>query len=134
MYIGYDDEQEALRQELRAYYDELLTPEIKADLAREHGIGPRTREIVRQMGKDGWLGIGWPKNYGGQGRSEIEQFVFFDDSMRARAPVPMPLLPGRLESTAPTAASPWRRCHASRPSCRTLVIHCEAARTQTAAL
>ena len=89
MYIGYDDEQEALRQELRAYYDELLTPEIKADLAREHGIGPRTREIVRQMGKDGWLGIGWPKNYGGQGRSEIEQFVFFHESMRARAPVPM---------------------------------------------
>ena len=89
MYIGYDDEQEALRQELRAYYDELLTPEIKADLAREHGIGPRTREIVRQMGKDGWLGIGWPKNDGGQGRSEIEQFVFFDESMRARAPVPM---------------------------------------------
>ena len=89
MYIGYDGEQEALRQELRAYYDELLTPEIKADLAREHGIGPRTREIVRQMGKDGWLGIGWPKNYGGQGRSEIEQFVFFDESMRARAPVPM---------------------------------------------
>ena len=89
MYIGYEDEQEALRQELRAYYDELLTPEIKADLAREHGIGPRTREIVRQMGKDGWLGIGWPKEYGGQGRSEIEQFVFFDESMRARAPVPM---------------------------------------------
>ena len=89
MYIGYDDEQEALRQELRAYSDELLTPEIKADLAREHGIGPRTREIVRQMGKDGWLGIGWPKEYGGQGRSEIEQFVFFDESMRARAPVPM---------------------------------------------
>ncbi|MEZ7980378.1 MAG: acyl-CoA dehydrogenase family protein [Myxococcota bacterium] len=89
MYIGYDDEQEALRQELRAYYDELLTPEIKADLAREHGIGPRTREIVRQMGNDGWLGIGWPKEYGGQGRSEIEQFVFFDESMRARAPVPM---------------------------------------------
>ena len=89
MYIGYDDEQEALREELRAYYDELLTPEIKADLAREHGIGPRTREIVRVMGKDGWLGIGWPKEYGGQGRSEIEQFVFFDESMRARAPVPM---------------------------------------------
>ena len=48
MYIGYDDEQEALRQELRAYYDELLTPEIKADLAREHGIGPRTRSSSRR--------------------------------------------------------------------------------------
>ena len=89
MYIGYNEEQEALRQELRAYYARLLTPEIKAELAKEHGIGPTTREITRQMGKDGWLGIGWPKEFGGQGRSEIEQFVFFDESMRARAPVPM---------------------------------------------
>jgi alkylation response protein AidB-like acyl-CoA dehydrogenase len=41
------------------------------------------------MGEDGWLGIGWPKEYGGQGRSAIEQFIFFDESMRAGAPVPM---------------------------------------------
>lgn len=89
MYIGYDERQEALREELRAYYDELLTPEIRQELARAHGVGQTTREIVRQMGKDGWLGIGWPREYGGQGRSAIEQFVFFDESMRARAPVPM---------------------------------------------
>ena len=89
MYIGYDENQDKLRRTLRAYYDELLTPEIQAELARGHGVGPTMRKIVRQMGKDGWLGIGWPKEYGGQGRSEIEQFVFFDESMRARAPVPM---------------------------------------------
>jgi 3-oxocholest-4-en-26-oyl-CoA dehydrogenase alpha subunit len=47
------------------------------------------RKIVRQMGEDGWLGIGWPEEWGGQGRSAIEQFVFFDESMRAGAPVPM---------------------------------------------
>jgi alkylation response protein AidB-like acyl-CoA dehydrogenase len=41
------------------------------------------------MGADGWLGIGWPTQYGGQGRSEIEQFIFFDESMRSGAPVPM---------------------------------------------
>ncbi len=41
------------------------------------------------MGEDGWLGIGWPEEYGGQGRSAIEQFIFFDESMRAGAPVPM---------------------------------------------
>ncbi|HEB90099.1 MAG TPA: acyl-CoA dehydrogenase [Deltaproteobacteria bacterium] len=89
MYIGYDEKQEELRRTLRAYYDELLTPGIREELARSHGIGPTMRRIVRQMGKDGWLGIGWPREYGGQGRSEIEQFVFFDESMRARAPVPM---------------------------------------------
>jgi len=89
MYIGYDEGQEALRRELRAYYEKLLTPEIRSELAKSHGIGPVMRDVVRQMGRDGWLGIGWPKEYGGQGRSEIEQFVFFDESMRARAPVPI---------------------------------------------
>jgi alkylation response protein AidB-like acyl-CoA dehydrogenase len=89
MYIGYTEEQEALRKELRAYYEELLTPEVREQLAREHGTGPVTRQIVRRMGSDGWLGIGWPKEFGGQGRSEIEQFIFFDESMRSGAPVPM---------------------------------------------
>jgi len=89
MEIGYTAEQEALRQELRAYYARLLTPEVEAELADSNGIGPTVRQVVRQMATDGWLGIGWPTEYGGQGRSAIEQFIFFDESMRAGAPVPM---------------------------------------------
>jgi alkylation response protein AidB-like acyl-CoA dehydrogenase len=87
--LGYTDEQEKLRQELRSYYADLLTPEVDAELAESRGVGPALRRVVRQMGEDGWLGIGWPVEYGGQGRSAIEQFVFFDESMRAGAPVPM---------------------------------------------
>ncbi|HYD49249.1 MAG TPA: acyl-CoA dehydrogenase family protein [Terriglobales bacterium] len=89
MYIGYNEEQEALRHELRAYYERLLTPEVRADLLARLGVGPTMRRIVKQMGADGWLGIGWPKEYGGGGRSLIEQFIFFDESMRSGAPVPM---------------------------------------------
>ena len=89
MQIAYTDEQEQLRDELRAYYDKLLTPEVRDALHREVGCGPVTREIVKQMASDGWLGIGWPKEYGGQGRSQLEQFIFFDESMRSGAPVPM---------------------------------------------
>jgi alkylation response protein AidB-like acyl-CoA dehydrogenase len=89
MEIGFTAEQEALRQELRAYYAELLTPEVEQELAHSHGIGPTVRRIFKQMASDGWVGIGWPKEYGGQGRSAIEQFIFFDESMRAGAPVPM---------------------------------------------
>src|ERR1700732_5314935 len=89
MEIGYTEEQQALRQELREYYATLLTPEVEAELAQSHGIGPTVRRITKQMASDGWLGIGWPKQYGGQGRSAIEQFIFFDESMRAGAPVPM---------------------------------------------
>ncbi|HEY1635426.1 MAG TPA: acyl-CoA dehydrogenase family protein [Acidimicrobiales bacterium] len=89
MYIGYTPEQQALRQELRDYYDRLLTRDVEEELSRSEGVGPTVRRVVRQMGTDGWLGIGWPKEYGGQGRSAVEQFVFFDESMRAGAPVPM---------------------------------------------
>jgi 3-oxocholest-4-en-26-oyl-CoA dehydrogenase alpha subunit len=89
VYVGYDEEQEALRSELRDYYAQLLTPEVEQELAHSHGVGPAMRKVVRRMGDDGWLGIGWPTEYGGQGRSAIEQFIFFDESMRAGAPVPM---------------------------------------------
>ncbi|HXW33095.1 MAG TPA: acyl-CoA dehydrogenase family protein [Acidimicrobiales bacterium] len=89
MEIGYTEEQEALRRELRAYYADLLTPEVEKELSGAGGIGPTVRRIVKQMASDGWLGIGWPKEYGGQGRSAIEQFIFFDESMRCGAPVPM---------------------------------------------
>jgi alkylation response protein AidB-like acyl-CoA dehydrogenase len=89
MEIGLTDEQQSLRRELREYYTTLLTPEVEAELALSHGIGPTVRRIVKQMASDGWLGIGWPKEWGGQGRSAIEQFIFFDESMRSGAPVPM---------------------------------------------
>ena len=89
MYIGYNEEQEELRQELRAYYERLLTTEVREELHKGRGVGEAMRGVVRQMGADGWLGIGWPVEYGGQGRSQIEQFIFFDESMRSGAPVPM---------------------------------------------
>ena len=89
MHIGYTDQQEALRQELRSYYARLLTPEVEEQLAHSQGVGPVHRQIVRHMGEDGWLGVGWPKEYGGRGFTAVEQFVFFDESMRAGAPVPM---------------------------------------------
>ena len=98
MYIGYTPEHEALRRELRAYYANLLTPELVRDLAHSEGIGPVSRSVVLQMAADGWLGIGWPKEYGGQGRGYIDQFIFFDESMRAGAPVPMLT----INSVAPT--------------------------------
>jgi alkylation response protein AidB-like acyl-CoA dehydrogenase len=89
MYIGYDQEQEELRTELSQYYAKLLTPDVRARLAEEGGTGPTNREVVGQIGDDGWLGIGWPEEYGGQGRSAVEQFLFFDESMRSAAPIPM---------------------------------------------
>jgi alkylation response protein AidB-like acyl-CoA dehydrogenase len=88
MRIAYTDEQAALRGELRAYFAELVTPEVADEVARGETGGPHCLEAVRRMGRDGWLGIGWPTEYGGQGRGEVEQLIFFDEAWRADAPIP----------------------------------------------
>jgi alkylation response protein AidB-like acyl-CoA dehydrogenase len=89
MQISYSPEQEAFRDELRAYYDTLLDDATVEELSHGHGIGEGTKRVWKQMCSDGWAGVGWPKEWGGQGRKAIDQFVFFDESMRAGAPVPM---------------------------------------------
>ena len=78
----------ALRRELRAYFAELLSPEVRAGIGYRGEGGEGWRRIVKQMGTDGWLGIGWPTEYGGQGRPATDQFIFFDEVQRAKAPVP----------------------------------------------
>jgi len=81
-------EQQQLRKELRAYFATLL-PEDERRAAGEQGVGgPRFREIVKRLGSDGWLGIGWPVEYGGGGRSIEDQFIFFDEVQRAGLPFP----------------------------------------------
>jgi alkylation response protein AidB-like acyl-CoA dehydrogenase len=87
MYIDYTPQQQDLRDELRIYFAQLMTPERRAGLRGMEG-GPVYRETVLQMGKDGWLGVGWPKQYGGQDRTAVEQFIFIDEVRRAGAPLP----------------------------------------------
>lgn len=88
MFLDYTPEQQALRRELREYFARLLTPEVRAELGPPGEGSPLFRTIVKQMGADGWLGVGWPKEYGGQGRDATDQFIFFDEVQRAGAPFP----------------------------------------------
>jgi alkylation response protein AidB-like acyl-CoA dehydrogenase len=69
VFLTYTPEQEALRDELRAYFAELLTPEVRAGLGGPGEGGTVWRETVRKMGQDGWLGIGWPTEYAGPSRT-----------------------------------------------------------------
>ncbi|ALM18379.1 acyl-CoA dehydrogenase family protein [Mycobacteroides abscessus] len=101
MHIAYTPEQEELRRELRAYFDKLLTPERREALASnqgEYGSGNVYRETVEQMGADGWLALGWPKEFGGQDRSVMDQLIFTDEAAIAGAPVPFLT----INSVAPT--------------------------------
>ncbi|MEU8627749.1 acyl-CoA dehydrogenase family protein [Streptomyces sp. NPDC048669] len=77
-----------LRRELRAYFSGLM-PEDERRRTGEEGVGgDRFREVVERLGSDGWLGIGWPTEYGGQGRPAEDQYVFFDEVQRAGLPFP----------------------------------------------
>jgi alkylation response protein AidB-like acyl-CoA dehydrogenase len=91
MHLDFSAEQRALRQELRAYYQRLFTPELRAalDAEWEDMGGSVWRQVVARMGHDGWLGIGWPREYGGQGRGPVEQLIFWEETYRARAPLPI---------------------------------------------
>jgi len=90
MQIAYTPEQKGLQQELREYFAGLMTPERREALASGYEDGGESayREVVRQMGHDGWLGIGWPTEYGGQNRTMMEQLIFGDEAAIAGAPVP----------------------------------------------
>jgi 3-oxocholest-4-en-26-oyl-CoA dehydrogenase alpha subunit len=101
MRIGYSPEQEELRRELRSYFNKLMTPERVEALSSvegEYGSGNAYRGTVAQMGKDGWLALGWPKEYGGQARSAMDQLIFTDEAAIAGAPVPFLT----INSVAPT--------------------------------
>ncbi len=101
MHIAYTEAQEQLRRELRSYFAGLMTEEVTHELysgVGEFGGGDLYRTLVRQMGKDGWLGIGWPEAYGGQDRSMLEQLIFTDEAAKHGAPVPFLA----INSIAPT--------------------------------
>ena len=101
MRIGYTPEQEELRRELRAYFTKLMTPERAEALASndgEMGRGNVYRETVAQMGKDGWLTLSWPKEFGGQERPPMDGLIFNDEAAIANVPVPFLT----INSVAPT--------------------------------
>jgi len=87
MYVDYTPDQKVLSEKLRGYFSELMTPERLAGIRNMEG-GVIFRETVKQMGADGWLGVGWPTEYGGGGMTAIEQLIFFDELRRAHAPLP----------------------------------------------
>ncbi|MFJ3306140.1 acyl-CoA dehydrogenase family protein [Streptomyces sp. NPDC086549] len=81
MHLAPTERQQRLRAELRSHFRTLMAGG-PFDAAQQ-------RALLRRIGADGLLGLGWPVEYGGQGRGADEQFVFFDEAYRAGAPVSM---------------------------------------------
>jgi 3-oxocholest-4-en-26-oyl-CoA dehydrogenase alpha subunit len=91
MHLTWTPEQDRLRQELREYFADLMTPQRRDGLANtggDYGDGQAYREIVRQLGRDGWLTRGWPTEHGGRDGTMIDQLIFTDEASDAGVPVP----------------------------------------------
>ncbi|WP_216694383.1 acyl-CoA dehydrogenase [Dietzia psychralcaliphila] len=86
-FIDLTPDQRALQAELREYFSTLISPEEAADIATTRH-GDTYAEIITRMGRDGWLGVGWPTEYGGKGFGHIEQLLFTNEATRADVPLP----------------------------------------------
>lgn len=87
MFVDLTPEQHALRHKVRDYFQALMTPHMRDQLRGKEG-GELYRQTIRQMGRDGWLAVGWPKAHGGQGYAATEQLIFFEEANIAGAPLP----------------------------------------------
>ncbi len=87
MYIELTHAQRQLQAEIRQYFSNLVTPDEAEEMESDRH-GGAYRSIVRRMGKDGMLGVGWPKEFGGRGFGAIEQQIFVNEAHRADVPLP----------------------------------------------
>ncbi|NLT30760.1 MAG: acyl-CoA dehydrogenase, partial [Propionibacterium sp.] len=89
MQLDLSPRSKRLRTELREYFAEIITEQDARDLVTQTEGGPTFDRLIRRMGADGWLGLGWPEEYGGRGEDPEALFVFYDEALRANAPVPL---------------------------------------------
>ncbi|MEV0053744.1 acyl-CoA dehydrogenase family protein [Saccharopolyspora shandongensis] len=97
MFIELTAEQRALQDELRGYFGDLVTRDERERMAVDRHCSAH-RDVVRRMGRDGWLGVGWPVEYGGRGFGDVEQLIFANEA--ARADVQLPAV--TLQTVGPT--------------------------------
>jgi alkylation response protein AidB-like acyl-CoA dehydrogenase len=111
MNFHYTPEQEAFRQKVRDWLAANLTPDLRVEDAMDERVPPDRETFERRLAwhkklyAAGWVGLSWPKEYGGHGASLMEQIIYNEEYGRARAPI----LPGYigLSLAGPTIAQ-WR--------------------------
>ena len=120
MNIQFTQEQLALRDELRAYFKDLMTPELQAECERDmgEGGGPLWREALQKMGRDGWIGVGWPSEWGGSSTTSwmasINCFFATVSCACARAPNAM-LISSPWKTLSSMAGTPLIRVPLEEP-------------------
>ncbi|WP_163527340.1 acyl-CoA dehydrogenase family protein [Halobacillus ihumii] len=80
----FTEEQEAFRGEVRQFLKdekESFEPQVDSWLS---GYSP---EFSKKLGGKGWIGMTWPKKYGGSERSSLERYIVIEELLAAGAPI-----------------------------------------------
>jgi alkylation response protein AidB-like acyl-CoA dehydrogenase len=88
MNFGLTPEQEKFRQEVSDFLDKELTYELRRQYAMDKGLGSEARAFSLKIGATGWLGLGWPKEYGGSSGSVIDEYILVTEFARHEAHIP----------------------------------------------
>jgi alkylation response protein AidB-like acyl-CoA dehydrogenase len=102
MDLNFSPEQEQFRAKVQAFLRDNLPPGWGKPGFRPAGMSMTDflRDWQRRLYEGGFLGMAWPKEYGGQGASQIEMAIFNEEVARLRAPAPLNVL--GLTMAAPT--------------------------------
>ncbi|MGH8665762.1 MAG: acyl-CoA dehydrogenase family protein [Burkholderiales bacterium] len=90
MDFAYTPEQEALRRDVRQFIKENVTDDLVEEIERQdhpQGGGPHVKALFKKIHARGWLGITYPKEYGGQGGDRITQYIVEEEFTRVGIPV-----------------------------------------------
>lgn len=90
MYVHLTPEQQALKQDIRAYFASIVTPDYRETM-HDYRSPQRLasyKGLIRTMGRDGWLAVGWPARFGGKGYTPLEQLIFFEEAYLAGVVLP----------------------------------------------
>ena len=81
MDFRFTPEQDEWRDDVRSTIESLITAELREEMetADDIGPGPAQKQFMRSLGSRGLLGISWPEEYGGLGRSLMDQYIFSEE-------------------------------------------------------
>lgn len=86
MDFSFTPEQEAFRQEIRDFIKQELTPEMLNEPGEVAGV-KYSKAFSKKLGQKGWIGLNWPKEYGGQGLGPIDQLIYLEEMIVNAAPI-----------------------------------------------
>ncbi len=88
MDISYTESERAFQKEAASYLRSIMSPELVKDFSTSTFGRDVYRSVLAQVGRDGWLVRGWPRGFGGQDGSAIEQYIFYNEARKASLPLP----------------------------------------------